>query len=64
MTPEKFDHWREYGEALGFVYVASGPLVRSSYKAGKLLLISLQQLLVCLHERGERGGKVSHYVVA
>ena len=36
VTPEKFDEWREYGEKeLGFAYVAAGPLVRSSYKAGE-----------------------------
>jgi len=33
VTPEKFDEWRVAGEALG-LHVASGPLVRSSYKAG------------------------------
>uniref|UniRef100_A0A0D9WII9 Uncharacterized protein n=1 Tax=Leersia perrieri TaxID=77586 RepID=A0A0D9WII9_9ORYZ len=26
VTPEKFDFWKEYGESLGFLYVASGPL--------------------------------------
>ena len=38
VTPEKFDFWKEYGESLGFVYVASGPLVRSSFKAGEFFL--------------------------
>ena len=27
VTPEKFAFWKEYGEAIGFRYVASGPLV-------------------------------------
>ncbi len=31
--PEEFAHYREYGLALGFRQVASGPLVRSSYHA-------------------------------
>lgn len=31
--PDEFDELREYGEALGFRHVASGPLVRSSYHA-------------------------------
>jgi lipoate synthase len=31
VTPEKFDFWKEYGESLGFVYVASGPLVSITY---------------------------------
>ncbi|CAD6271617.1 unnamed protein product [Miscanthus lutarioriparius] len=26
VTPEKFDFWKDYGESLGFLYVASGPL--------------------------------------
>jgi len=38
VTPEKFDQWQKEGEAMGFTYVASGPLVRSSYKAGELFL--------------------------
>jgi lipoic acid synthetase len=38
VTPEKFDHFREVGEEMGFKYVASGPLVRSSYKAGEFYL--------------------------
>ncbi len=33
VTPEEFDRLREYGEALGFAHVESGPLVRSSYHA-------------------------------
>lgn len=36
--PDKFDHWRKVGEEMGFLYVASGPLVRSSYKAGEFFL--------------------------
>ena len=38
VTPEKFDHFRKVGEDLGFKYVASGPMVRSSYKAGEFFL--------------------------
>ena len=38
VTPEKFDEWRIEAEAMGFKYVASGPLVRSSYKAGEFFL--------------------------
>jgi lipoic acid synthetase len=33
--PSEFDELREFGEALGFKQVASGPLVRSSYHADK-----------------------------
>ncbi|GFS39694.1 radical SAM superfamily protein [Actinidia rufa] len=38
VTPEKFASWKEYGESIGFRYVASGPLVRSSYRAGELFV--------------------------
>ncbi len=38
VTPEQFERYREIGEAMGFHYVASGPLVRSSYKAGEFFL--------------------------
>ena len=34
ITPEKFEYYAKVGEEMGFAYVASGPLVRSSYKAG------------------------------
>ena len=35
VEPERFDALRGLGEEMGFRYVASGPLVRSSYKAGE-----------------------------
>jgi lipoic acid synthetase len=35
IPPEKFDYWKREGENLGFKYVASGPFVRSSYRAGE-----------------------------
>jgi lipoyl synthase len=38
VTPEEFQAWQQRAEALGFQYVASGPLVRSSYRAGELFL--------------------------
>ena len=38
VTPEKFEEWQVKAESMGFKYVASGPLVRSSYKAGELFL--------------------------
>lgn len=38
VTPEKFDEWQSAADALGFLYCASGPLVRSSYKAGEFYL--------------------------
>lgn len=41
MTPEKFEHWKKRADALGFLYCASGPLVRSSYKAGEYFLANV-----------------------
>lgn len=41
VTPEKFKHWEKRGNALGFLYTASGPLVRSSYKAGEFFITSI-----------------------
>lgn len=38
IAPEKFSWFREIAERMGFVYVASGPLVRSSYRAGEFFL--------------------------
>mmetsp|Transcript_44491 Transcript_44491/g.125611 ORF Transcript_44491/g.125611 Transcript_44491/m.125611 type:complete len:376 (+) Transcript_44491:92-1219(+) len=38
VTPEKFEEWQTKAEGMGFKYVASGPLVRSSYKAGEFFL--------------------------
>jgi hypothetical protein len=40
VTPEKFDFWKKYGESLGFVYVASGPLVSYTYNRLSILIIS------------------------
>ena len=38
VTPEKFKYWQTTAESLGFMYVASGPLVRSSYRAGEFFM--------------------------
>jgi len=38
IPPEVFDDYREVGETLGFSYVAAGPLVRSSYRAGEFFM--------------------------
>jgi lipoyl synthase len=37
VTPEQFDQYREQAHKAGIRYVASGPLVRSSYKAHEIL---------------------------
>lgn len=35
VEPAEFDKWKEVAESMGFLYVASGPLVRSSYKVSE-----------------------------
>ena len=51
VTPEKFEEWRiEAEEVYGFKYCASGPLVRSSYKAGEFYLTHMIN-----KERKEKG---------
>lgn len=38
VTPETFESYETLGLKMGFTYVASGPLVRSSYKAGEFFI--------------------------
>jgi len=38
VEPAEFDRYREAGMAMGFKHVASGPLVRSSYRAAEAFL--------------------------
>ncbi|KAF8714936.1 hypothetical protein HU200_027475 [Digitaria exilis] len=38
VTPEAFEKYRALGVEMGFRYVASGPMVRSSYKAGEFYI--------------------------
>eukprot|EP01041_Mallomonas_annulata_P002556 gene2556-4989_t len=38
ISPDIFNYYKEQAESLGFKYVASGPLVRSSYKAGEFFM--------------------------
>lgn len=50
IRPEKFEHWEKVGNEMGFLYTASGPLVRSSYKAGEYFISSIV--------RNRRAGKL------
>jgi lipoyl synthase len=43
VTPEAFASYQKVAEELGFLYVASGPMVRSSYRAGEYYLTSVLQ---------------------
>ncbi len=48
VSPERFDAYRRMAEEKGFLYCASGPFVRSSYRAGEFFLKGLL-------EKGEKG---------
>lgn len=52
VSPARFDAWKQRAEALGFLHVASGPLVRSSYHAGEFVPAS----------RGRQGNGLAHHV--
>lgn len=41
VPPQKFQFWEGVGTELGFAYTASGPLVRSSYKAGEFYITNI-----------------------
>jgi lipoic acid synthetase len=59
VTPETFARYAEVGREMGFAYVASGPLVRSSYKAAEVFVRSVLRpgdpgaAEALLRERGE-----------
>ena len=42
VTPEEFAQWEDEAKALGYAGVLSGPLVRSSYRAGRLYRQAIQ----------------------
>ncbi|MDI3331764.1 MAG: lipoyl synthase [Micrococcus sp.] len=44
VKPEEFVHWSERAEELGFAGVMAGPLVRSSYRAGRLYAAAMRRL--------------------
>ncbi len=53
VTPEEFERWGETARAMGFEEVASGPLVRSSYRAEELFEQE-PSTDTCLSEEKER----------
>ena len=38
VTPQAFEAYKEIAEEMGFLYVAAGPMVRSSYRAGEYFM--------------------------
>jgi lipoic acid synthetase len=60
VPPQQFAAYREMGEELGFSYVASGPLVRSSYRAGEYFIrASLEESSKVRDSRVEREVRLS-----
>ncbi len=57
VEPAEFEKYREEGEAMGFTFVASGPLVRSSYRAAEAFLHGALKG----KERGSAPGAVDRY---
>jgi lipoyl synthase len=43
VPPAEFDAYRKLAESMGFLYVASGPLVRSSYRAAEFFMKGLME---------------------
>jgi lipoic acid synthetase len=41
ISPERFQYYKQIGEEMGFLYVAAGPLVRSSYRASEFFMEAL-----------------------
>ncbi|MEE6250879.1 MAG: lipoyl synthase [Bdellovibrionota bacterium] len=52
VRPEKFDYWRDKALEMGFLYCASGPMVRSSYRAGEFFMTGMIER----QRRGEGDG--------
>ena len=43
VRPEEFVHWSDLAQDIGFKGVMAGPLVRSSYRAGRLWATAMQR---------------------
>src|SRR5581483_10656671 len=56
VKPEEFVELRSEAEELGFAGVMSGPLVRSSYRAGRLYAQAIEQRATALPTARERAG--------
>jgi lipoic acid synthetase len=50
VRPETFEAYTRMGEELGFRYVASGPLVRSSYRAGEFFIRAIVRPTTAINE--------------
>ena len=62
VPPSVFDEYKQLAEAEGFLYVASGPLVRSSYRAGEFFIkgvLEKQGRLNATHPTSAGGSQTS-----
>ena len=59
ITPKKFDHLAAKAKEMGFLYVASGPLVRSSYKAGEYFIQNVLEQRRALEEKAGKEASAS-----
>lgn len=50
ITPKRFYKYKEIAKLMGFIYVAAGPLVRSSYKAGEFFFENIIRGRASLNE--------------
>merc|ERR1739841_488998 len=53
--PDVFAKYKEAGENMGFLFVASGPLVRSSYRAGEFFLANYLKTRKSSEESSQEG---------
>jgi hypothetical protein len=56
VTPAAFEAYQKAAESMGFLYVASGPMVRSSYRAGEFYL---KNVLQGRRQQQQQGGSSS-----
>jgi len=60
VSPDEFDTWRAVAEdELDFLYCASGPMVRSSYKAGELFVDAVLRDGKSVEEAREQARRVA-----
>ena len=53
VEPVEFNRWKQIAEDMGFLYVASGPLVRSSYKVSVECSHAWISLIIFFSQAGE-----------
>ncbi|HIH19975.1 TPA: lipoyl synthase, partial [Candidatus Micrarchaeota archaeon] len=63
VAPEKFGWFKERALEKGFLYCASGPFVRSSYRAGELFVKALKEK-TAVQENGKVESQAKGMVVA